>query len=69
MYDLQNDPHEMNNLYPDPQYAGLARQLRGRMDELRKETGDTGKYDVTQAYVDEPHNERIRQHRPCTTKP
>lgn len=52
LYDLQNDPHELNNLYVDPQYASLARQLRERLKELRKETGDTGKYDVTQAYID-----------------
>ena len=69
MYDLQNDPHEMTNLYPDPQYAPLAKQLRARLDELRKETGDTGKYDVNQAYIDAAPGERMRRHRPCTTKP
>ncbi len=55
LYDLQSDPKELHNLYGDPQYAALAKQLRARLDELRKETGDTGKYDVNQAYIDEGH--------------
>ena len=36
MFDLQNDPHELNNLYPDPQYSPMAKQLRARLDELRQ---------------------------------
>jgi arylsulfatase A-like enzyme len=53
LYDLENDPQEIKNLYGDPKHADLAKQLRQRLEELRHETGDTGKYDVTQAYVDE----------------
>jgi arylsulfatase A-like enzyme len=51
LYDLQNDPGERNNLYSNPQYAPLVRQLRSRLEELRKETGDTGSYDVNEAYI------------------
>ncbi|HEV2247964.1 MAG TPA: sulfatase/phosphatase domain-containing protein [Terriglobia bacterium] len=40
LYDLQEDPGELQNLYGDPRYSALARQLRQRIDELRKETGD-----------------------------
>jgi arylsulfatase A-like enzyme len=40
MYDLQTDPGELNNLYGNPQHAGLARDLRKRIDELREETDD-----------------------------
>ncbi len=40
MYDLQEDPGELHNLYGDPRHSGLARQLRRRIDELREETGD-----------------------------
>ncbi|MEO7144936.1 MAG: sulfatase [Bryobacteraceae bacterium] len=40
LYDLENDPGERRNLYGDPKYAGLTRQLRGRIEELRRETGD-----------------------------
>jgi arylsulfatase A-like enzyme len=41
LYDLQEDPGELHNLYGDPRCADLTRQLRDRIDQLRKETGDT----------------------------
>jgi len=40
MYDLQEDPDELRNLYGDPRHTGLARDLRRRIDELRQETDD-----------------------------
>jgi arylsulfatase A-like enzyme len=40
LYDLQDDPGELHNLYGDPRHAELIRILRARIDELRKETGD-----------------------------
>ena len=40
MYDLQEDPGELHNLYGDPRYTGLSEYLRRRLDELRKETDD-----------------------------
>ncbi|MGH9524016.1 MAG: sulfatase family protein [Terriglobales bacterium] len=52
LYDLQQDPGERNNLYGDPRYASLVSQLRARMQELRKESGDTWQYDVTRAYME-----------------
>jgi arylsulfatase A-like enzyme len=51
LYDLQEDPGERHNLYGDSKYDEFVRQLRSRMEELRKETGDTGQYDVTPAYI------------------
>lgn len=40
LYDLQNDPGELHNLYGDAKYAGLAADLRHRLEELRQETDD-----------------------------
>jgi arylsulfatase A-like enzyme len=40
LYDLQNDPGELDNLYGRPGYDSLTRLLMGRISELRKETGD-----------------------------
>jgi arylsulfatase A-like enzyme len=40
LYDLKEDPGELNNLYADPRYATLARDLRQRISELREETDD-----------------------------
>ncbi len=40
MYDLQEDPQELKNLYGDPRYADIQRHLIQRLAELRRETGD-----------------------------
>ncbi len=40
LYDLQEDPGELNNLYGKPEYDDLVEELRQRLKELRKETGD-----------------------------
>ena len=34
LYDLQEDPGELRNLYGDPRHAALTRQLRARLEEL-----------------------------------
>ena len=39
LYDLEEDPNEIHNLYGDPRYAALTQQLQRRLEELRKETG------------------------------
>jgi len=41
LYDLQTDPLELKNLYTDASHAKLVAQLKTRIAELRKETGDT----------------------------
>ena len=40
LYDLTNDPNEMNNLYGLPEHAGLIHELKGRLKELQKLYGD-----------------------------
>jgi arylsulfatase A-like enzyme len=50
LYDLQEDPGELHNLYGDPRYSKLARDLLNRIDELRKETGDTYTYQMPNAF-------------------
>ncbi len=42
LYDLQEDPGELHNLHGDPRHTSLEQELRRRIDELRRETGDTG---------------------------
>jgi arylsulfatase A-like enzyme len=39
-YDLQSDPHEMNNLYGDPKYAETVKKLKIMLDRLQKEAKD-----------------------------
>jgi arylsulfatase A-like enzyme len=44
MYDLAEDPGELHNLYGDARHAVLAKELRQRIEELRKETDDRYMY-------------------------
>ena len=40
-YDLEEGPHENHNLYNDPKYAPIIRQMKKDLLNLRKEVGDT----------------------------
>ena len=41
LYDLRKDPHEMNNVYNDPAYRQVVKELKAELLRLKKETGDT----------------------------
>jgi arylsulfatase A-like enzyme len=41
LYDLHADPGENHNLYGNPTYAELTQELLRRLEELRRETGET----------------------------
>ena len=41
LYDLANDPKEMTNIYPDPQYRKIKNQLKQQLIVLKKQVGDT----------------------------
>ena len=43
LYEINNDPHEINNLADDPAFAGKLKQLRGRLDTWMEETNDNGR--------------------------
>ncbi|MDA7511316.1 DUF4976 domain-containing protein, partial [Verrucomicrobia bacterium] len=40
LYDLRNDPHEMHNLYKQPNYDQVAKQLKQELLQLKNELGD-----------------------------
>jgi len=53
-YDLETDPHEMNNLYNDPDYKGIIEDLKSRLETIRKELNETDeKYPNIQKIIDE----------------
>ncbi len=41
LYDLNKDPHEMNNVYADPSYADVVTRLKGELKQLKERVGDT----------------------------
>ena len=41
LYDLQNDPNEMNNLYDHVEYRQVQEDLHAKLEELREKYGDT----------------------------
>jgi arylsulfatase A-like enzyme len=44
LFDLKKDPHELNNVYADPSYAGTIKELKREMESLRKELNDHDQY-------------------------
>jgi len=40
LYDLERDPHEMNNLFRDPAHAPERRELESLLRDWQKQTGD-----------------------------
>lgn len=41
LYDLENDPHELNNLIDQPAYAGVRRELERELRRLQDQYGDS----------------------------
>ncbi|WP_300598620.1 sulfatase [Niabella sp.] len=41
LYDLEKDPHEMKNVYNDPAYAGIRKNLHKKLEQLRKQYKDS----------------------------
>ena len=42
LYDLETDPHEMDNLYTDPVYQGVITTLEQQMNDLQVQYGISG---------------------------
>jgi arylsulfatase A-like enzyme len=53
LYDMKNDPHEVNNLYQDPQYTNIIAELKTELKRLRQELNETDKnYPEFQKVID-----------------
>ncbi len=54
LYDMKNDPHEMNNIYSDPKYAKVVKELKVELLRLRKKYKETDEnYPNIQKVIDE----------------
>ena len=58
MYDLEKDPHEMKNIYADPSYAEVSKELHKQLDELRNQYHDRDS--LSKKFIDE-YNEKVRK--------
>lgn len=58
MYDLEKDPHEMKNIYNDPSYADVQKDLHNQLDQLRKQYGDSDT--LSKKFIDE-YNEKAKK--------
>ena len=45
LFDLKNDPNEMNNIYDDPKYSEIKEQMHKKLSELRVKYGDSKEMD------------------------
>lgn len=52
LYDLENDPNELHNIYDDPQYAGVVSELKAEIGRLQVQYGDTISLDERRAMTD-----------------
>ena len=50
LYDRKKDPNEMNNVYNDPEYADVVAELKSKLEDLRKQYGDSD--ELNQKYID-----------------
>ena len=58
LYDLERDPRELNNVYGNPAYASVLRELTAELDRLRKQYGDSE--ELSQRFLRE-HLESMRK--------
>lgn len=50
LIDRKKDPNEMKNVYEDPAYAKIKKDLHARLDKLREKYGDSS--ELSQSYID-----------------
>ena len=53
MYDLETDPNEMNNVFYDPEYTDIRKDLEVRLKDLRKQYKDSDSLDLQYIHTDE----------------
>ena len=42
LFDLKEDPTEMNNIYADPAYADVVVEMKAELDLIQAKSGDVG---------------------------
>ncbi len=60
LYDLEADPRELHNVYDDPAYEDVVRELKEELERLRKKYGDSD--ELNQMFINE-HLESQKRNR------
>lgn len=68
LYDVRNDPLEMNNLAADPEFAEIQATLRGKLDAWMKHCHDQGQATEMQALQHMPGRGQRRSNGKATAK-
>lgn len=58
LYDLEKDPQEMNNVYDDPAYSEIQKELHVQLEELRDKYGDSDS--LNQNFIKE-YDEKVKE--------
>ncbi|WP_268034604.1 sulfatase family protein [Algoriphagus sp. PAP.12] len=58
LYDLEKDPEEMNNIYGDPAYADIQKELHEELEELRAQYQDNDS--LNEAFIEE-YKEKVKK--------
>jgi arylsulfatase A-like enzyme len=53
LYAVQKDPYQINNLAADPEFAGIKKELRNKLDDWMLETGDKRAVEPRSTYWDQ----------------
>jgi arylsulfatase A-like enzyme len=61
LYDLEKDPHEMNSVYDDPEYADVQEMMHRRLKDIREFYGDSDS--LNQKFLDEYLEVRANRNR------
>ncbi|TYA72040.1 sulfatase [Seonamhaeicola marinus] len=56
LYDLENDPHQINNLANEPKLASVLKEHRQVLDTWIKETNDKGQYPESSVQLEATYN-------------
>ncbi|MHC4945045.1 MAG: sulfatase/phosphatase domain-containing protein, partial [Planctomycetota bacterium] len=72
LYDLKEDPHELNNVYDDSAYESVKKMMHAELERLRAQYGDTDQ----DAFMPRPKKQRkhkalgcqVRLKHPCSPK-
>jgi hypothetical protein len=54
LYDLQNDPTEIRNVYNDPDYTEIKGEMHIKLEEIRDKYGDSD--ELNQKYLKKFHD-------------